>query len=206
MSLLKDDVHLEERLNDEAEDGARRWWPSRADIVLLGSVGVADDDEIPESEENCRRLLLLAAVGGLLTLPSPPPSTPPQTSSSSLADENASSMYDTNRDNEPLATDRSGVVGGVCGNEHDDRRSASFAHSSSRSEADIPSDERWRSSSGKQLPTNFEVLSLKSIEKTKCQYSYDTHTHTHNRTVRIVKVTSSCPEIYIYILYYKIYI
>ncbi|KAE9545052.1 hypothetical protein AGLY_000595 [Aphis glycines] len=84
----------------------------------------------------------------------------PQTSSSSLAEENASSMYDTNRDSDPLATDRSGVDGGVCGNEHADKRSASFAHSSSMSDADIRSEERRSSSSGKQPPMNLEVFSL----------------------------------------------
>lgn len=128
--------------------------------MALGLVGVADDDEMPESDENCRRLPLLPAVGGLLAPQPTPPPPPPQTSSSSLADENASSMYDTNRDSEPLATDRSGVVGGVCGNEHDDRRSASFAHSSSMSDADMRSEERRSSSSGKQPPTNLEVFSL----------------------------------------------
>jgi len=81
-------------------------------------------------------------------------------SSSSLADEKVSSMYDTNRDNEPLATDRSGVDGGVCGNEHADRRSASLAHSNSMSDVDMRSDEQRSSSSGKQPLMNLELLSL----------------------------------------------
>jgi len=126
-----------------------------AGVILLGSVGVADDDDIPESDENCLWPVLL---------PTPPTHLaclPTHKSSSSLADENASSIYETNRDSEPLATDRSGVDGGVCGNEHADKRSASLAHSNSMSDVDIRSDERRSSSSGKQPPINLEVLSLK---------------------------------------------
>lgn len=69
-------------------------------------------------------------------------------------------MYDTNRDNEPLATDRSGVDGGVCGKEQADRRSASFAHSISISDVDIRSEVRRSSSSGKQPVMNLEPFSL----------------------------------------------
>lgn len=60
MSFLKDEVHLAERLNDDDDEEAR--CPLLAGVILLGSVGVADDDEIPESDENnCRRLTLLLA-------------------------------------------------------------------------------------------------------------------------------------------------
>jgi len=152
MSFLNDEVHLAERLNDVVDEG--RWPPPpHAGVNLFGSVGVADDEEMPESEENWRRLPLPLHLAGR-----PPIS--PQTSSSSLAEENASSMYDTKRESDPLATDRSGVDGGVCGNEHADRRSASFAHSCSRSDVDIRSEERRNSSSGKQPPMNREVFSL----------------------------------------------
>lgn len=149
MSLRNDDVHPAERLKDDDDDR------HPAGVVLFGSVGVADDEDMPESEENCRRLV------------TPPPphlagrSLESQTSTSS-SDENASSMYDTNRDSEPLATDRSGVDGGVCGNEHADRRSASFAHSSSMSDVEIRSEERRSSSSGKQPAMNLEVFSLQT--------------------------------------------
>lgn len=165
MSLRNDDVHLAERLNAAAAD---RWWSAPDDgVTLFGSVGVADADDMPESDENWR------------PPPPPPPTQPPplhfmpplmppppdmvKWSSSSLADENASSMYDTKRDSEPLATDRSGVVGGVCGNEHADSRSASLAHSSSMSDADMRSEERRSSSNGKQPAMNLvEVFSLQT--------------------------------------------
>lgn len=144
ISFLNDEVHLVERLNEDRPAG----------VILFGSVGVADDDDIPESDENCLwpTLLSLSTTHLVCLLP--------QMSSSSLADENVSSIYETNRDSEPLATDRSGVDGGVCGNEHADNRSASLAHSNSISDADMRSDERRSSSSGKQLPINLEVLSL----------------------------------------------
>lgn len=157
ISFLNEEVHLAERLNDVNDEGR---WLLQAGVILFGSVGVADDDEIPESEENWRRLPLPLHLAGR-----PPMS--PQTSSSSLAEENASSMYDTNRDSDPLATDRSGVDGGVCGNEHADKRSASFAHSSSMSDADIRSEERRSSSSGKQPPMNLEVFSLQGLTDNK---------------------------------------
>lgn len=146
MSFLKDDVHLAERLNEDEDARC-----PLAGVILFGSVGVAEDDDIPESDENCLWPVWLPTHLTCLSI---------HKSSSSLADENVSSMYETNRDSESLAMDRSGVDGGVCGNEHADRRSASFAHSSSMSDVDIRSDERRNSSNGKHPPIYLEVFSL----------------------------------------------
>jgi len=184
MSLRNDDVHPAERLKDEDDDDDRR----PAGVALLGSVGVADDDDMPESEENCRRLA--APPPPHLAGRSPGWS---QTSTSSSSDENVSSMYDTNRDSEPLATDRSGVDGGVCGNEHADRRSASFAHSSSMSDVDMRSEERRSSSSGKQPATNLGVFSLQTdknntiTKRETLQFSKDTLTFCLLSSVRVLR-------------------